>query len=240
MKTEPLGPLEVRRFSKGPGSNDKPALVVVLLHGFGAPGDDLAGLSDMIDCPAGTTLIFPEAVHSLARLTGQRAYGDARAWWMIDMVRMQLAMAAGVDRDLSKDIPEGLAEAREKVNAMLDELEKENPDARLVLGGFSQGAMLSLDVALRNPGRRLAGLVQLSGTIIAERDWTPLLSGRKGLPVFQAHGRADAILPFAAAERLSKMLADAGLDVTFDPFHGPHTIPPHTLGRLSKWIHALS
>lgn len=239
MKTEPLGPLQVRRFSKGTGSNDKPPLVVVLLHGFGAPGDDLAGLADAIEAPDGTTLIFPEAVHSLAELTGQRAYGDARCWWMIDMVRMQLAIAAGVDRDLSQDVPEGLAEAREKVNAMLDALASERPSSRLVLGGFSQGAMLSLDVALRAPPRKLAGLVQMSGTIIAEREWKPLLSGRKELKVFQSHGRADAILPFAAAERLSKMLSDAGLEVAFDPFHGPHTIPAQTLRRLSAWIRDL-
>jgi len=244
MKTEPLGPLNVRRFSKGSGSNDKPALVVVLLHGFGAPGDDLAGLESMIDVPEGTTLIFPEALHSMFELTGQRAYGDARCWWMIDMVRMQLAMAAGVDRDLSKDVPEGLAEARRAVNGMLDALAKElPPDARLVLGGFSQGAMLSLDVALRDPARKLAGLVQLSGTLIAEPEWRPLLSGahaRRGLKVFQSHGRADAILSFAAAERLAKLLSEIpDSEVSFDPFHGPHTIPLQTLKRLSTWIRDL-
>ena len=243
MTTSKLGPLTVRRFRKGDpnraGSND---LVVVLLHGFGAPGDDLAGLSDAIDVPDGTELIFPEAVHSMAELTGQRAYGDARCWWMIDMVRMQLAIAAGVDRDLSQDVPEGLAEARTKVQAMLDALAKERPDARLVLGGFSQGAMLSLDVALADATRKLAGLVQLSGTVIALPVWKPRLAsaGRRGLKVFQSHGRADAILPFAAAEKLEALLRIEGqMDVTFDPFHGPHTIPLPTLRRLSTWIRDL-
>jgi phospholipase/carboxylesterase len=236
MKTSKLGPLTVQRFTKGTGSND---LHLVLLHGFGAPGDDLVGLAHELDVPDGTTLVFPEAVHSLADITGQRAYGDARAWWMIDMVRMQLAIAAGVDRDLSKDVPEGLAEARAAVNEMLDALAKEAPNMRLVLGGFSQGAMLSLDVALRDPARSLAGLVQLSGTLIAEAEWRPLLPKRSGLPVFQAHGRADAILPFAAAERLRTMLDDAGMNVEFDPFHGPHTIPLQTLKRLSTWIRDL-
>lgn len=243
MTIETLGPLRVRRLSskngKASGSHDKPPLVVVLLHGFGAPGDDLAGLADALDVPDGTTLIFPEAVHRLADLTGQRAYGDARCWWMIDMVRMQLAIAAGVDRDMSKDVPEGLAEARAKVNAMLDALAASNPDMRLVLGGFSQGAMLSLDVALRDPSRALAGLVQLSGTVIAEDEWKPCFPSRKGLKVFQSHGRADAILPFRAAERLSKLMSDGGLEVTFEPFHGPHTIPPQTLKRLSTWIRDL-
>jgi phospholipase/carboxylesterase len=149
---------------------------------------------------------------------------------------MQLAIAAGVDRDLSKDVPEGLAEARAAVNEMLDALAA----PKLVLGGFSQGAMLSLDVALRNPSRKLAGLVQLSGTLIAEQEWRPLLKGRQGLAVYQAHGRADAILPFGAAERLRDLLAKEGeMNVEFDPFHGPHTIPLQTLKRLSTWIRDL-
>ena len=194
MSTTMLGPLRCRRFSKAAEPNDKQAhrtaLHVVLLHGFGAPGDDLAGLADAIEVPPGTTLVFPEAPLSLSEISGERGYGDARAWWMIDMVRMQLAAASGTLRDLSQDVPAGLSEANEAVSAMLDELAKENPDARLVLGGFSQGAMLSLDVALRAPSRALAGVVLLSGTMIAEQEWTPLLPGRKGLPVFQSHGRS--------------------------------------------------
>jgi predicted esterase len=61
------------------------------------------------------------------------------------------------------------------------------------------------------------------------------------LRVFQSHGHADAVLPFAEAERLSKLLADEIPEsrVTFDPFHGPHTIPPQTLKRLSTWIRDL-
>lgn len=240
MSMSTLGPLRVRRFLKGAETNDKQPLHVVLLHGFGAPGDDLAGLADAIDVPSGTTLVFPEALHDLAEISGQRMYGDARAWWMIDMARLQMAIATGIERDLSRDVPEGLADARAAVIAMLDALAKETPGARLVLGGFSQGAMLSLDVALRDAARKLAGVVLLSGTMIAETEWKPLLAGRAGLPVFQSHGKADPILPYAAAERLSKVLAEAGLTVTFDPFHGPHTIPLPTLNRLSAWIRALA
>jgi len=241
MSMSTLGPLRVRRFLKGAETNDKPALRVVLLHGFGAPGDDLAGLADAIDVPSGTTLVFPEALHNLAEISGQRMYGDARAWWMIDMERLHMAMAAGIERDLSQDVPEGLAEARAAVIAMLDALAKENPTARLVLGGFSQGAMLSLDVALRDPTRELAGVALLSGTMIAEAEWRACLKGgaRSGLPVFQSHGKSDPLLPYSAAERLSKVLAEAGLNVTFDPFAGQHTIPLPTLNRLSAWIRAL-
>ena len=55
----------------------------------------------------------------------------------------------GESIDRTKEIPDGLAEARASVIAMLDELERELAPSFLVLGGFSQGAMLSCDVALR-------------------------------------------------------------------------------------------
>lgn len=211
-------------------------MTLVLLHGFGAPGDDLAGLAEMITVPPGTTLVFPEAVRDLADLAGPM-YRGARAWWMIDMARLEMAIRTGEIRDLTSEIPDGLTEAREAVARFLDALEKDEGIAldRLVLGGFSQGAMLALDVALRTE-RKIAGLVLLSGTYIAEREWQPLMSARKGTPVFQSHGAADPILPYELAEKLRDALGEAGLDVTFDRFEGGHEIPPSTMKRLGSWL----
>ncbi len=243
METKKLGPLTVRRIVK-PGANGenhghKTPLVIVLCHGFGAPGDDLVALADAIDAPPGTVFVFPQALHDLQDLLGQALYADARAWWLIDFARLERALATGELRDLSAEIPEGLADARAALSDMLDELVRTEQASRLVLGGFSQGAMLSLDLALRQPERKLAGLVLLSGTMIAEREWTPRMAGLKGMPVFQSHGDSDPILPFAIAERLRDALADGGLDVTFEPFAGPHTIPARALEQLGAWLRAL-
>lgn len=232
-----VGPLRAR-IHRNPAvsGGNSPAPAIVLLHGFGAPGDDLAGLADMIAVPPGATLVFPEALFDLAELAGP-FYAGARAWWMIDMARLESAIRSGELRDLSSEVPGGLAEARDAVVAMLDALERDHGVSldRLVLGGFSQGAMLALDVALRSR-RRVAGLALLSGTFIAEREWTPLMRGRAGTPVFQSHGVSDPILPFALAERLRDALSGAGLDVTFDRFAGGHTIPPATLEKLGAWL----
>ena len=62
METLEIGPLRTRVLrSEAPCER-----VLVLMHGFGAPGDDLAGLASMIDAPPGTTFAFPEAPHTLA------------------------------------------------------------------------------------------------------------------------------------------------------------------------------
>ena len=240
METKKLGPLTVRRLVKGgaPSASsenhgDKPApLAMVLCHGFGAPGDDLVALADAIDAPPGTVFLFPEALHDLQDLIAQPFYAGARAWWLIDFARLERAITLGELRDLSADVPDGLADARAALGEMLDEVVKNERFERLVLGGFSQGAMLSLDLALREPRREIAGLVLLSGTMIAEHEWAPLMAARRGTPVFQSHGSSDPILPFATAERLRDALAKNGLDVTFEPFAGPHTIPPRALLRL--------
>jgi phospholipase/carboxylesterase len=199
------------------------------------------GLADGIDVPPGTTFVFPEAPHALREFVFQPMLGDARAWWMIDMGAMERAMLRGEVRDLRTQVPEGLAEARAAIVAMLDALSREAPGP-LVLGGFSQGAMLSLDVALRCPEatRNLVGVVLLSGTFLAEQEWTPLMPQRRSLPVFQSHGEADPILPFSIAENLRDAMQRAELDVTFAPFRGPHTITPKTLALLSAWLRTLA
>jgi phospholipase/carboxylesterase len=226
MKLTSLGGLRVRIV----GDADAPAPVVVLLHGFGAGGDDLVPLGRALSAPAGTRFVFPEAPLGLGR-----EYGGGRAWWAIDMEERMRRLALGqfdIDR-----IPEGLDEARAKVNELLDDVERtlQPPAQKLVLGGFSQGAMLSLDVALRAP-RTLAGLVIMSGTHIAAHEWAPRLESRRGLPLFMSHGEGDDVLPFSVSEGLRDTLAAHGMPVEWVPFRGGHGIPPIVVNRVGAFL----
>ena len=58
--------------------------LVMLLHGFGAPGDDLVDLWRMLDVPNEIRFLFPAAP-----LTLNLGFGDSRAWWMLDMERIR-------------------------------------------------------------------------------------------------------------------------------------------------------
>jgi phospholipase/carboxylesterase len=232
MREEYIGGLRTRVTGGTDGKGGGHGPLVLLLHGFGAPGDDLVSLADVVNVPTGTRFVFPEGPLSLS--FGPR---DARAWWLIDMARMQADRMAGRVRDLSQDIPRGLAPARETMLAFIKEVERQfGGDPRTtLLGGFSQGAMLSCDVMLRT-AQPYAGLIQLSGTLLATQEWIPLLQKRKGLPVFQSHGMQDEILPYAGAERLRDTLSKSGLAVEWHSFRGGHDIPRTVLRELGPFI----
>jgi len=224
----PLSVHRVRPSRQTPRKHgDKPPIAGVFLHGYGAPGDDLIGLADGLQA-AGAELFFPEAPLDV---------GFGRAWWPIDFAARERARALGKDR--AREVPEGLAAARAALSETLDGIGRQLPEHRLVLGGFSQGAMLTMDLVLRDP-RPLAGIVLLSGTILAEAEWRERLPSRRGLPVFQSHGEADDILPYASAERLHALLVEAGLEATFHPFLAGHGIPPSILTALDAWLRAVA
>ncbi|MBI3202191.1 MAG: hypothetical protein HYZ29_11655 [Myxococcales bacterium] len=227
MRTTTLGKLTVHLTGGDDREGGGNGPLVVLLHGFGAPGTDLVPLWRELRPPPGTRFAFPEAPLALD------PYGDARAWWMIDMAKLEAALAGGELRDLTRDVPEGMAEARALISGLLDQLDA----PQVVLGGFSQGAMLALDVALCTD-RPLAGLALMSGTLLAEHEWLPLMPKRKGLCVVQSHGRLDPLLPFSIAERLRDELTSAGLEVTFVPFNGGHEIGGSVIDALDGLLNA--
>lgn len=214
------------------------APVVVLMHGFSMSADDLSPFGASMAMPA--VFLFPDAPIDLGAVPGSTPAGPtrrARAWWRIDTAARDAAIAAGIDRDLSGETPAGLPDARARLVALLDEVEARWPGRPLFLGGFSQGAILSLDLVLRT-GRRPAGLVLLSGARVDAAGVRPLMNSGAlgGLPVFQSHGRGDRELSFRAAERLSAELAEAGARLTWRPFDGGHEIPLPVLRELKKFI----
>ena len=232
MRQDKLGGLTVRIAGGIDGRGGGNGPVVVLLHGYGAPGDDLVVLAEYLDAPAGTRYVFPAAP-----LPIPLGYGDSRGWWIIDMAKIQADRAAGRIRDMSGELPAGLVQARERVAALLDDVQRKfgADPKKTILGGFSQGAMLSCDALLRSE-QSYAGLIQLSGTLLAKQEWGPLLHKRKVLPVFQSHGTHDEILAYVMAERLRDEFVRTGLKVEWVPFRGGHEIPEPVLKKLGQFI----
>lgn len=234
LLTTQLGPLRARVIDDDSRSGP-PSLVAVFCHGYGAPGDDLVSFAPEL-CALEPALVgrvrfvFPEAPLALDNVP----FGG-RAWWPIDMMALQVAMSRGLHRRMQDEVPEGLASARQKLMGLLDVVLQQTGLTmdRVFLAGFSQGAMLATDTALRLD-EAPAGLGILSGALLNQGEWRRLATRRAGLPVIQSHGRSDAILPFAGAEALKALLVEQGLPVDFHPFGGGHGIDGGVLQAIAS------
>jgi len=211
-----------------------PAVLVVLCHGFGAPGTDLVTLAEELVplLPEGDlkpAFLFPSAPLSLEESHGMP---NARAWWLINMAKLaELSAVDNLDA-LRDEIPPGIDEARQALEDCVEAClsDKQWFASKLVLGGFSQGAMLSVDTAMRSKRLSPVALIAWSGALICESSWQQAFQARpRSFGVFQSHGRQDMILPISTGRALSGFLKGLSLPVNYVEFTGPHTISMESL-----------
>lgn len=210
--------------------------LVILNHGFGASGDDLVDIGAMLMdesevIAAKFRFVFPEAPIDL----GPMGMPGGRAWWPINMAQLAEINQTQDYSELTRISPPGMPAATSLLAAAAQEMRTTYRVAEdnIVLGGFSQGAMISTHLTL-SIGFRPALLALFSGTLLCRDEWTRMAIAHPHCSVLQSHGFEDPILPFGAATELTQMLTDAGFDADFVPFHGGHTIPMNVLQKLSE------
>jgi phospholipase/carboxylesterase len=210
--------------------------LVILNHGFGASGDDLVDIGAMLMdesevIAAKFRFVFPEAPIDL----GPMGMPGGRAWWPINMAELAEINQTRDYSVLTRISPPGMPEATSLLGAAMQDMRSTYrvEEDSIVLGGFSQGAMISTHLTL-STGFRPALLALFSGTLLWQDEWTRLAIAHRHCSVLQSHGFEDPILPYGAATELSKMLTDAGFELDFIPFHGGHTIPMNVLQKLSE------
>lgn len=240
LKVDTLGGLTCRQLIPQEKTAD-PELAFIICHGFGASGEDLIGVgAELIrhnpEFARKVRFAFPEAPLSL----DQFGMPGGRAWWPLDVNRLMQSIEQGEFRDLSHDTPPGLVEARGMLHELVEQVAAQNnlPLSKVVLGGFSQGAMITTDLALHLE-EPPAALCVWSGTLLCRDKWEVLVKKRGPLKVVQSHGTQDPILPFEAALWLRDMLQESGFDVTFLEFTGDHTIPNMVIERTADLINGL-
>jgi predicted esterase len=106
--------------------------------------------------------------------------------------------------------------------------------ARIILGGFSDGASYALSLGLTN-GDLVAGVVAFSPGFLAP-------ATVRGSPhIYISHGIHDDVLPIdRCSRRIVPALEDAGYDVTYREFDGPHTVPPEIVDDALAWLDQLA
>ncbi len=235
MKIENLGVLRARVVGGEDGDGAGLGPSVVMLHGFGAPGDDLVSIARAVAAPKGTRWYFLEAPIDLGP-----QYMGGRAWWNIDMMETQDMMRRGDFRGLVERTPKGLDSAMDLVVGALRSLyeltTKIGASSKVVLGGFSQGAMLSSHLAARFANLPLAGVVLMSGSLIGASELRPRFGDLVRMPILMSHGKEDPVLPFVIAEQFQTELVAAGARVTWIPFRGGHGIGPEVISGLGAFL----
>lgn len=190
----------------------EPAGALVLLHGRGADERDLFPLLDLLDPERRLLGVTPGGPHHLPP--------GGRHWYALG--------------GIPTPDPATFAATAPRLAAFLDALPV--PMDRVILGGFSQGTVMSYAMSL-GPGRpRPAGLVAMSGFLPRVADW-PLEPERlRGVPVGIAHGSLDPVIPAQFAAEAEAALTDAGADVLRLSSPVPHMVDPDWIEPLRALV----
>ena len=188
--------------------------LVIFVHGYGANGADLIGLAEPL-APhlPGTVFLAPDAPERCAG----NPFGFQ--WFPIP----------GMDGSSEAEAQAGAAAAAADLDAFLDAAmtaEGVGPD-RTILFGFSQGTMLSLQIAPRR-AQPVAGVVAFSGRLLQPERLAAEVTSRP--PVLLVHGDADQVVPLQSLPEAGNALKDAGFDVYAHVMKGTgHGIDPDGL-----------
>ncbi|HVT13524.1 MAG TPA: hypothetical protein VHE55_14765 [Fimbriimonadaceae bacterium] len=194
-------------------SIDSSPPVLVLLHGLGADEQDLIGLSTELD---------PRLYVVSFRAPYSTGYGGY-AWFGIDFLP-----------DGGRIIDEDQAEA--SLGVLIDDLRELSAalaPSRLVLGGFSQGAMMSAGVVLRQP-EILDAAWLMSGRLIPAFDTGA--EPAKRLPILQQHGLYDDLLPATDGRALAEILRAKGHELKYSEYPMAHQISYESLEEAARWL----
>jgi phospholipase/carboxylesterase len=193
-----------------------PEGALVLFHGRGADEHDLYPLLDILD---------PERRLLGATLRGPLTLPPGGAHWYI------VRRVGFPDYDTFHATYQAVA-------PWLDGLLAEHgvPNDRAVLGGFSQGAVMSYALGLGEGRPRPAGILALSGFIPTVDGFVPDLEAAAGLPVAIGHGEYDPVISVEFGRDARDRLSAAGAQVTYRESPMPHAIDPTFLRDLPTWL----
>jgi len=201
---------------------------VILLHGAGANRHDLAPLSQFLDGEGNYDWYFPEAPLVLNPIF------NMHIWFPVDEVIGLLADPNTDSNDVADYIPPLMESARKSLDEFIENLLPSYD--RIVIGGFSQGAMMSADYYLRNCQEKVEALLLFSGSSIDHKTWLKNMASVPKIPVFQSHGGQDTVLPFRFGEILHEFLQKNGFQVEFHQFSGGHELPENVLYSAQSFL----
>ncbi|HLY35837.1 MAG TPA: phospholipase [Candidatus Limnocylindria bacterium] len=191
--------------------------LLVLHHGRGTDEFDLLPVADIIDPQRRLHVVTPRGPLSLPGSPG-------RHWYVV--------------RSVGSPDRETFGASLGQLGELLDELWQRTglgPEST-VLGGFSQGTVMSYALGLDADRPAPAGILAVSGFIPTVEGWEPSLDDRTATRVFIAHGRNDPVIGVAFARRARELLEPAGLPLDYRESEAAHNIDPADIPRAVAWL----
>ncbi len=200
-----------------------PAASVIVLHGLGADGNDFVPIAQEFDLSGigAVRFVFPSSPTRPVTVNGGYVMP---AWYDI--------LGPGQPEDAA-----GLRESQRLIDALIDhEVARGVPASRIVLAGFSQGCAMTFMTGLRY-GQRLAGLLGMSGYLpLAELTAAERNPANADVPIFQAHGSADEMIPVARATWSRDALIALGYAVEWHTYPMAHSVCPQEIADMNRWL----
>lgn len=205
---------------RAPKDLKRQAPVLILLHGYGSNEKDLFSFSNQI--PDNWLVVLVRAPFSI----GNNRY----KWYNVEMVNEKITMNF-----------EDEEKSRMAILKLIDQivLKYKADKNKVVVAGFSQGANMSIGLALTEPTKVLAAGC-FSGRFMEEIK--PLIHQKERLKskqVFISHGTADTMLPIRYAEENQEILKGFGIEITLSTDNVAHSISNKQLNEFVEWIKAL-
>ena len=195
---------------------------VIWLHGFGADGHDFEAIIPELKIPTGLNIrfIFPHApFRSLVPDSDEKM----RAWYSI----------SSDSERTDKEIRESSYEVKLLIEA---EEQKGIKTENIILAGFSQGGVIALHTGLRHR-KRIGGILALS-TYLDDFDNTQAEMSDENLaiPIMQAHGRYDQVIPIVRGAASRENLIRLGLDVRWFDYQMAHEVCREEINDITTFF----
>ena len=203
----------LRAISQAPADPSERPITLVLLHGLAADENDLFGLASELD-PGRHVVSF--------RAPFETGYGGF-SWFGIEFLADGRRI---IDEDQA-------AESLQKIVDSLEELASTNPSGKLILAGFSQGAMMTAGVAFQRPDLIDAAWI-MSGRYLPSLD--PGTSPSRLGPILQQHGVYDEVLSVTEGRELQAVLRQKGYILKYEEYPMGHQISMESLRDADAWI----
>lgn len=199
---------------------------VVMLHGYGANGRDLMGITQVPELRnLDLNWYFLEAPLDPPEL---QAFGG-KAWFSLTLSSFNPNMNPEA---LEKFYNMETSEFKQSMQLIKDTVWDLDLKGDVFMGGFSQGAMMAANVFMSDINS-YAGLIAMSGAPLNYKNWKATDESK---PVFISHGEQDPVLPFKCGADLDEKIKDSQLKIKTHWFQGGHEIPMSLLKELGSFL----